>query len=115
MFNLCTPALIYFVISTAAIVIMALQTAVSPDFGSYCVGMYTCNPGSISAVFAMKAIYVVVWTWILQLICSKGYPMVSWLLVLFPIIIMFIMIAMVFLTGFHTGTYLPSFKGMFLF
>lgn len=106
--NLCTPALVYFVISAAAIVVMFIQSMFSPDPSSYCVGMYKCNVSSISAIFAMKAVYVVVWTWILQLICSRGYETVSWILVLLPVLIMFILIALVMLTGFHTDGMLPT-------
>lgn len=107
-FSLCTPALIYLVISVSAILIMGLQSLMSSDITPYCVGMYKCNPGSVLTIFFMKLIYVAVWTWILQLICSKGYSAVSWFLLLFPIIIMFILIAMIFLTGFHTGNMLPT-------
>lgn len=106
--SLCTPALVYFVISAAAIAIMFLQSMFSPDPSSYCVGMYKCTVSSITAIFAMKIIYVVVWTWILNLICSRGYETVSWILVLLPILIMFILIALVMLTGFHTGGMFPE-------
>ena len=99
---LCTPALVYFVISAAAVAIMLIQTMLNPDPSSYCVGMYKCNVSSITAVFAMKVIYIAVWTFILQLICSRGYETLSWILVLLPILIMFILIALVMLTGFHT-------------
>ncbi len=114
-FSLCTPALVYFVISAASIVIMAIQSISNPDPSSYCVGMYKCNPGSITSIFLMKVVYVAVWTFILQLICSRGYPMVSWFLVLFPVLIMFILIAMVFLTGFHTSSFLPTFNAWSFF
>ena len=99
---LCTPALVYLVISASAVAIMLLQTMLNPDPSSYCVGMYKCSVSSIAAIFGMKVIYIAVWTWILQLICSRGYETLSWILVLLPVLIMFILIALVMLTGFHT-------------
>ncbi len=103
--SLCTPALVYFVISTAAIAIMFLQSMFSPDPSAYCVGMYKCNVSSITSIFLMKIIYIVVWTWLLNIICSRGYETVSWILVLLPILIMFILIALVMLTGFPGGMF----------
>jgi hypothetical protein len=115
MLNLCTPALVYFVISAASVAIMLIQSMMSPDASSYCVGMYKCNVGSITAIFAMKIIYILVWTWILQLICSRGYETISWVLVLLPVLIMFILIALVMLTGFHTDGMLPTVNAWSLF
>jgi hypothetical protein len=45
-------------------------------------------------VFAGKAFYVVLWTFILNLICSYGYRNISWFLVLFPFILFFILIGL---------------------
>ena len=40
----------------------------------------------------MKILYIIIWTFILDYLCRKGYSKVSWLLVLFPFIIMFVLI-----------------------
>ena len=40
----------------------------------------------------MKILYIIVWTLILDYLCRKGYSKVSWLLVLFPLIMMFVLI-----------------------
>lgn len=37
-------------------------------------------------------IFAVFWTWILNLICKSGFSIVSWILVLFPIIVYGILI-----------------------
>ena len=43
----------------------------------------------------VKAIFVLIWTWFLNFLCSKGYGGISWFLVLLP----FIMIIVVLVLG----------------
>lgn len=88
--NLCTPALLYLVISFSAIFVMALQNYTNEKV--YCLGYYSCNVPSVYLVFLVKIIYVVFWTWILNLICRSGSPIISWLLVLFPLILFFVLL-----------------------
>jgi hypothetical protein len=59
----------------------------------YCVGNYSCTVTSTIFVFIIKIIYVLFWTWILSLICNTGATYISWILVLFPIILFFVLIA----------------------
>lgn len=88
--NLCPPALLYLVISFSAIFVMALQNYTNEKV--YCLGYYSCNVPSVYLVFLVKIIYVVFWTWILNLICRSGSPIISWLLVLFPLILFFVLL-----------------------
>jgi hypothetical protein len=46
------------------------------------------------AVFIAKLIYVLFWTYILNLICKDGHVGVSWLLVLLPWLLLFVMIGL---------------------
>jgi len=90
--NLCTPAYVYFVISCIALVIMIIQ-----NFGNvnkYCVGSYTCDVSSTAIVFIIKTLYILFWTWILNLICKSGSPNIAWFLVLLPFILFFVFVAL---------------------
>lgn len=90
--NLCPPALLYLVISLSAIVIMAFM-----NYGNeqvYCLGYYSCDVSSVYLIFILKLVYIIFWTWILNLICGAGAPTLSWLLVLFPIILFFVLIGL---------------------
>lgn len=92
---LCTPASVYFVISFVAIVIMIVQNYNSPH-NKYCVGSHHCSvdsPSSKVIFFVVKLMYVLFWTWILNLMCNAGYKDVAWFLVLLPIVGMFVIIA----------------------
>ena len=93
--DLCTPAALYFVLSFISLAIMAIQNYGNTDV--YCVGQYECNVTSTIFIFILKAIYVLFWTWVLDLICKAGYTKVSWFIVLLPFILLFLLIGMMFL------------------
>jgi hypothetical protein len=63
--ELCTPARLYFLISAITIVI----------------GLF--NGFQLLAVF-MNIGFVIVWTYLLNLLCKKGFKPFSWFLVLLP-------------------------------
>lgn len=88
--KLCTPAYLYLVISMFSIIIIMFQNASNSN--TYCMGNYSCQVSNIFVVFAVKLLYVLFWTWILNFICNAGLPGVSWALLLFPFILMFIFI-----------------------
>jgi hypothetical protein len=90
--KLCTPALVYFIISVISIIVMAFQNYGNTDL--YCLGMYSCNVTSVGIIFVLKIIYVLFWTWVLNIICRNGYENVSWFLVLFPYILLFVLLGL---------------------
>lgn len=90
--NLCAPSLLYLVISLFAITIMAFQNF--SDDKVYCLGNYSCDVSSVYLIFILKFVYIIFWTWILNLICRAGAPIISWLLVLLPLILFFILVAL---------------------
>jgi hypothetical protein len=90
--KLCTPAYVYLVISMISIILMIIQNAGNTN--TYCLGNYACMVSNTAWVFAGKAFYVVLWTYILNLICSYGYRNISWFLVLFPFVLFFILIGL---------------------
>ena len=73
--TLCNPAMLYLILSII-VILMGLSAQVQ-------VG-----------VFVVKLIWMVVWVYILNLLCSKGYTTVSWVLVLLPFILIAFMALM---------------------
>tara|TARA_Y100000992_G_scaffold292893_1_gene250908 strand:- start:41 stop:379 length:339 start_codon:yes stop_codon:yes gene_type:complete len=96
--NLCQPALIYLIISVVSLLVIGSQN-ISNGAGYYCVGNYECNTSSKFTIFMFKILYILFWTFVLNCICKAGYKGVSWFLVLFPIILMFVLIALVLLNS----------------
>jgi hypothetical protein len=64
---------------------------------SYHIGNFSCRVPSTALIFIIKLIYILFWTWILNLICKDGHTGVSWLLVLLPWILLFVLIGMLML------------------
>lgn len=95
--NICTPAYVYLVISIVAMVIMFYQNIGNVD--KYCIGSYTCTVSSTVLIFLIKVVYILFWTWILNLICRAGAPAISWFLVLLPFILMFILVSLLFVSN----------------
>ena len=90
--KLCTPAYVYLVVSLIAILIIFLQNI--GNMNVYCLGTYDCSVYSTPIIFLIKVIYVLFWTWILNLMCRAGATNFAWFLVLFPFILMFVLIAL---------------------
>lgn len=100
--EICPPAKIYLVISVVSLFFMSTQNIGSGS--TYCVGNYGCNTPNKGIVFIVKVLYIVFWTWLLNLICKSGAPIVSWVLVLFPFVLMFVLIASFILVNGRTST-----------
>jgi hypothetical protein len=82
----CLPAKIYFYVSMLAIAI-AIWNNLQYQHYQYKMGTFACKVPNTLLIFAIKIIYILFWTWILQLICKEGYSNLSWFLVLFPFLL----------------------------
>ena len=90
--DLCDPAFFYLLISLTILIVVALQN-IGSGF-NYCVGTQSCPASNVTGIFIIKILYILVWTWILNLMCKNGYEIFSWVLVFIPIILMFIFMAL---------------------
>jgi len=93
--DLCTPAMLYFVISIIGLVIVLMQNLGNTN--SYHVGSFSCRVPNTALIFIVKLIYILFWTYVLNLICKDGHMGVSWLLVLLPWILLFVMMGILML------------------
>jgi hypothetical protein len=93
--ELCTPAALYFIISIIGLIIILFQNLHNTN--SYNIGNFSCKVPNTFLVFFIKFIYIIFWTYILNLICRDGHNTISWLLVLFPWILLFVIIGLLML------------------
>ena len=93
--ELCSPAALYFIISILSLIMIVFQNLGNSN--SYHVGNFSCRVPSTVLIFIVKLIYILFWTWILNLICKDGHTGISWLLVLLPFILLFVLIGMLML------------------
>jgi hypothetical protein len=70
--NLCTPAKLYLALSVIALIFVAI------------------NSFSFITII-IKLIFIALWTFLLNWICSKGYTTISWILVLLPYVLFILM------------------------
>ena len=86
--TLCSPAFIYFAVSILGLLIVIFNNLGNKNI--YNLGTFSANVPSTALIFIIKFIYILFWTWILNLICRDGHSGVAWILVLFPFIILFL-------------------------
>lgn len=90
--NLCAPARVYLVLSLSLLFMMFFQNIGQEN--KYCLGEYSCDVSSNWFIFVIKILYIIFWTWILNLMCNADASGFAWFLVLFPIILFFILIGL---------------------
>jgi hypothetical protein len=64
-----------------------LQIVGTGERNVYCAGNYSCEVANTGTVF------IIIWTFVLDSLCTKGLGIISWILVLLPLIFMFLIIA----------------------
>tara|TARA_B100000073_G_C23425732_1_gene449101 strand:+ start:14 stop:328 length:315 start_codon:yes stop_codon:yes gene_type:complete len=96
--KLCTPAYLYLVISVISLVIVGLQNL--GNSGQYSIGNYSCSADNLVTIFLGKLVYIALWTFVLNWICRKGHSAISWVLVLLPFLLFFVLIGFAMLVHF---------------
>ena len=91
--KLCIPALIHLVISLIGLITLILVSKETNNM--ICVNNTKCNVGNKGVFFAVEGILILFWTFILDLLCKSGYKLLSWILILLPFILFFILITLV--------------------
>ena len=83
--ELCSPALFYFVVSIVGLLIVAFQNMGNNH--ELMLGSTMLNVQNNPVIFIVKLVYILFWTWILNLICKDGHSGISWVLVFLPFIL----------------------------
>lgn len=90
--QLCTPSYVYFIISVLAIAMSAFQNMGNNK--RYTLGMFSCRVPSCFMVFIVKILYILFWTWVLNLMCKDGHSGIAWFLVLLPFVLLFVILGL---------------------
>jgi hypothetical protein len=92
---LCTPAYLYFVITTIALIISGVHNRVNNRV--YSMGCLKWVVPSTLLIFIGKMIYIVFWTWLLHLMCKSGRSDIAWVLVILPIALVVSVVSLLFI------------------
>ena len=95
--ELCTPAFLYFILSIFGILVSVFQNLGNKHM--YTLGNFSTPVPNTLLIFIVKIIYILFWTWILNLMCKDGHREIAWFLVLLPFVLFFILFFMMRTTG----------------
>jgi hypothetical protein len=101
---LCNPAKFYFVLSVVVYLIMFVQNITTP--GKFSLGLYSCDHKQTPLILIYHALYIIFWTYILNLIC-RGSSTLSWVIVLFPFMLSLFVLGYIMVLG-MSGKSTPS-------
>jgi hypothetical protein len=93
---LCNPAKFYFVLSVVIYLIVFIQNITTP--GKFSLGFYSCHHKQTPLILIYHALYIIVWTFVLNLIC-RGSTTLSWVIVLFPFILSLFILGYIMFLG----------------
>ena len=91
--DLCTPAFFYFVVSMVSLIVMVLGNL--GNTSKFNLGFFSIYVPNVTFVFIVQFIYILFWTWILNLICRDNRKGCAWFLVLIPFSLSFLLLALV--------------------
>jgi len=91
--ELCTPACLYVTLSMFALLVSVFQNL--GNSRRFNLGMLSARVPSTLLVFVVNLIYILFWTWVLNLMCKDGHKEIAWFLVLIPFILLFVIMGLV--------------------
>jgi len=101
--QLCTPAFLYFVLSMLGVLVSVVQNL--GNSRRYSLGMLSTSVPSTFLVFIVQIIYILFWTWVLNLMCKDGHKEIAWFLVLIPFILLFLIMGSMMGDSSYEGFY----------
>ena len=90
--KLCTPAMIYFVISISTLLVMIFSNIGNTN--RFCMGEFECPVDNVFVIYIIKLSYLLFVTVMLDSLCKNGYAGISWFLVFFPILFYFVVLGL---------------------
>lgn len=92
--ELCQPAKLYLILAVFSFLIITVSNLGKDT--DYCIGSFGCYAENSIYLFVFRTIYIIFWTVILNLICRGGGSLFSWILVLIPFILHFLIVGIAF-------------------
>ena len=95
--KLCTPAQIYLIVSFILMILsyfglnaISQQITLNQSNSSLLQSLNFTYQKDTRTSYVVQAVFIVLWTWVLSYLCNKGFRNLSWFLILFPWILMFL-------------------------
>jgi hypothetical protein len=95
--KMCTPAQIYLIVSVIFLILsyfgmseISQQLTMNQNGHPILRSLNFTYQKDSRTSYVVQIVVIVLWTWLLSYLCSKGYSNLSWFLVLLPWILMFL-------------------------
>lgn len=85
--NLCSPSLFYLAVSTIVILSVFVENVGNKSHQHLVIVNSAIRTPSKLLIFIINIVGIMLWCWILNLMCKANHPEIAWLVVLFPYII----------------------------
>ncbi len=95
--NLCKPAFFYASLSILGLLLSLYENRNSKS--TYKLVGFSTNVGDSTLLFVFQMVYILFWTWILNLMCKDNHSGIAWFLVLLPFILLFLILILVIVHG----------------
>jgi hypothetical protein len=86
--NFCTPAKLYFILSLILLAISLYYDITRNDKDKICLGKLSCKLENKPVFYILNVLFILLWAFVLNLLCRFGWSRLSWFLFLFPYIIL---------------------------
>lgn len=86
--NFCTPAKLYFILSLILLAISLYYDITRNDKDKICLGKLSCKLENKPVFYVLNVLFILLWAFVLNLLCRFGWSRLSWFLFLFPYIIL---------------------------
>ena len=94
-YALCLPSKIYLVISIIFLIVSYYHDLKTNDSEKVCLGNVKCAVKNKPAYYAFNVLFILLWSWLLNLLCRYGWMKTAWFILLFPYIIMILLIGVI--------------------
>jgi hypothetical protein len=90
--KLCTPAMIYFLLSAFTLLVMIFSNLKSNS--TFCMGEFECPVDNLFLIYIIKLVYLLFVTVVLDSLCKNGYKSISWFLLFLPLLFYFVVLGL---------------------
>ena len=91
--KLCAPSKIYFFMAIILLFLSFVNDMKNKDKDKVCLGKLKCKNKPL--YYFLNVLFILVWTWVLNKLCTAGWVKLSWFLLLFPFIMLVILFFMI--------------------
>jgi hypothetical protein len=91
--KLCTPSKIYFFLAIILLFLSFVNDMQNKDKDKVCLGKLKCKNKPL--YYLMNVLFIVLWSWVLNKLCSYGWVKLSWFLLVAPFFILLVLFIMI--------------------